>query len=200
MSKIVSIDFFSSDALELSKKLLGKIIARKINGKILRFRIVEVEAYLGLNDEACHSHKKNRQRSKSLPMYNRGGFSYVYLIYGIYHCFNVVAAPKGDPQSVLIRAVEPLDKEFELKTNGPGNLCKALGININLNNVDMIKSEEIWIENSDTADEDVIISSKRVNVGNSEDSHKFLRFYIYSNKFVSKIDKKREKYFLSNII
>ena len=75
--------------------------------------------------------------------------------------------------------------------------CKALRINSSLNNVDMVKSEEIWIENYDS-NEEIIISSKRVNVGDSEDSHKLLRFYIYSNKFVSKRDKEREKYLISN--
>jgi DNA-3-methyladenine glycosylase len=199
--RILDPGFFSTNALDLSKKLLGKIIVRKIGDKISRFKIVEVEAYLGLSDEACHSHSKNRQRSKSIPMYNRGGFTYVYLIYGIYNCFNVVAAPNGDPQSVLIRAVEPIEYEYEYKnlntkikkkdiqTNGPGKLCRFLEINTKLNNIDLLISDEIWLEDQTDVDYFEIVESKRVNIGRvGEYIDKLWRFYLSDNPFVSKID------------
>ncbi|WNE41312.1 MAG: Putative 3-methyladenine DNA glycosylase [Mycoplasmataceae bacterium] len=196
--RIIDSSFFSVDALLLSKKLLGKIIARKINDKIFRFRIVEVEAYLGLDDEACHSHKKNRQRGKATPMYRQGGFTYIYLIYGMYYCFNIVSAPDNDPQSVLIRALEPIEyKNFnfklekkEIHTNGPGKLCRFLQLSTKLNDINLITSDEIWLEDDLDIDYSQIVESKRVNIGNvGEYIDKPWRFYIKNNQFVSKIDK-----------
>ncbi|CAI2167672.1 18440_t:CDS:10 [Funneliformis geosporum] len=135
--------------VDLAQKLLGKILVRNINGQLIKVKIVETEAYDGKIDRACHAHQEN----------SRGGFAYVYLIYGMYYCFNITSSFKGDPQAVLIRAAEPLNhhtipvssqhdpkKKYHYYTNGPGKLCRALNIDISLNNVDLTTSDLIYLE------------------------------------------------------
>jgi DNA-3-methyladenine glycosylase len=164
--------FFSVDAVELSKKLLGKALVRNINGKISKFKIVETEAYIGTIDRACHAHLENKSRWKAKTLYKRGGHVYVYLIYGMYHCFNITSSIEGDPQGVLIRAVEPLEyktlnsenKKIQCYTNGPGKLCRFLNIDINLNNVDLTTSELIYLEDQFEIEENKIVVTKRINI------------------------------------
>lgn len=200
--RICDPNFFLVNALKLSRRLLGNILVRKIGNKISRFKIVEVEAYLGKVDKACHSHNKNKWRSKAIALYSRGGFTYVYLIYGIYYCFNVVASLEGDPQGVLIRALEPLDNSYAKEnstkisccpTNGPGKLCNFLKIDKSINNIDMTTSEFIWLEFNQGVWNSQVVASKRVNIKNAEEyKDKLWRFYLKESKFVSKKDKQKE--------
>ena len=110
-------------------------------------------------------------------MYNRGGCAYIYLIYGMYYCFNIVSSVKGDPQAVLIRAAEPLGhhtipvsflhderKKYHYYTNGPGKLCRALNIDISLNHTDLTTSDLIYLEDQSELSQDEIIATKRVNI------------------------------------
>jgi DNA-3-methyladenine glycosylase len=110
-------------------------------------------------------------------MYNRGGCAYIYLIYGKYYCFNIVSAFENDPQAVLIRAAEPLDrhtipvisqhderKKFHYYTNGPGKLCRALGIDISLNHTDLTTSDLIYLEDQSELSQNEIIATKRINI------------------------------------
>jgi DNA-3-methyladenine glycosylase len=105
-------------------------------------------------------------------LYKRGGHVYVYLIYGMYHCFNITSSIEGDPQGVLIRAVEPLEyktlnsenKKIQCYTNGPGKLCRFLNIDINLNNVDLTTSELIYLEDQFEIEENKIVVTKRINI------------------------------------
>lgn len=180
--------------------MLGKILVRKIDNKLIRVRIVETEAYMGLNDKACHAHQKNRSRKKANALYNRGGCAYVFLIYWIYFCFNITSSLAGDPQGVLIRAAEPLEqrtvsanshqngiKKYHYYTNGPGKLCRALKIDLSLNEVDLITSDLIYLEDQPTLSQDQIITAKRVNIDYAqEDKDKLWRFYIKDNPYVSK--------------
>ena len=108
-SHITNHNFFTIHATKLAQKLLGKILVQKINDQVIKVKIVETEAYMGLSDKACHSHWENRSRKKATAMYNQGGCAYIYLIYSMYYCFNIVSAKVEDPQAVLIRAAEPLD-------------------------------------------------------------------------------------------
>lgn len=101
-------NFFLVDGVTLAKNLLGKVLVRKIDNKILKARIVETEAYMGPLDKAAHSYK-NRRTNRTEPMFLEGGHIYIYLIYGMYHCFNISANKKDIPEAVLIRAVEPLE-------------------------------------------------------------------------------------------
>src|SRR3954447_25278062 len=97
-SRLTNPDFFTVNAVELAQKLLGKILVREINNHLIKVKIVETEAYMGLSDKACHSHSKNRSRKKSAALHNRGGCVYVFLIYYRYYCFNIASALEGDPQ------------------------------------------------------------------------------------------------------
>ncbi len=125
-AKPLSAEFFARDADRVAPDLLGCILKVQGEDGIRQARIVETEAYLGEHDLACHAAKGRTPRTESL--YGPAGTAYVYLVYGLHLLFNVVVAKEGDPQAVLIRAVEPLD--FADRTHGPGLLTRALGIDL----------------------------------------------------------------------
>lgn len=126
--------FYTVDAETLARRLLGCMLVTPGEDRPLRARIVETEAYVGEHDLACHAAKGRTKRTESL--YGPPGTAYVYLIYGMYHLFNVVASVAGDPQAVLVRAVEPLD--FEARTHGPGLLSRALDISLRHDRSDLV--------------------------------------------------------------
>ncbi len=103
-------------------------------------KIIEVEAYVGAEDKACHASKGRTQRTD--VMFGPGGVAYVYLIYGMYHCLNVVTEREEFPSAVLIRAIE-IDGEL---IDGPGRLCRALQIDRRLNRADLTTGELLWFE------------------------------------------------------
>lgn len=190
-------EFYLRDAVSVARDLLGKVIVKKReDGKIFSGRITEVEAYMGINDKASHSYK-NKKTKRTEVMYNIGGYSYVFLIYGMYECFNVVVSLENDPQAVLIRGIEPLkNKEIMMMerkvkkekdiSNGPGKLTKALGITKNDNGKDLVSNKEIWIEDDGYKVEN-IIETTRIGIDYAEeDALKPWRFYIKGNIFVSK--------------
>ncbi|CAG8640714.1 5149_t:CDS:1 [Racocetra fulgida] len=175
--RITDPNFFTVDAVELAQKLLGKILVRKINDQIIKVKIVETEAYMGLTDRACHSYQTNRPRKKAAALYNRGGCVYVFLIYYRYYCFNISSSWVGDPQGVLIRAVEPLDhhtipvishhdkkKKQHYHTNGPGKLCRALQIDLSLNHLDLTTNNLIYLEDQPLLTAEAIIATARINI------------------------------------
>ena len=190
-------EFYLGDAISVGKALLGKIIVKKRkNGEIFSGRITEVEAYMGINDKASHSYN-GRRTKRTEVMYKEGGYSYVFLIYGMYECFNVIVSTKEDPQAVLIRGLEPLNnketmfierkvkKEKDI-SNGPGKLTKALGITKEDNGEDLVLSENIWIEDDGYKVKD-IIETKRIGIDYAEEyALKPWRFYIKDNIFISK--------------
>ena len=105
---IINKDFYQKDAIEIAKGILGDYLIREIDGKKIKSMIVETESYIGSSDKACHAYNyKKTERTK--PLFEEGGISYVYFIYGLYHCLNIVTNVKDEPEAVLIRAVEPLD-------------------------------------------------------------------------------------------
>ena len=127
---------FSLPATELAPLLIGKILCRRTESEILRYRILETECYYGQVDSACHAHSGKTARNS--PLYLSGGHSYVYLCYGIHNLLNVVSGPEGHPEAVLIRGVE--------NYIGPGRLTKAMKIDRSLNEIDLTTSDELWIE------------------------------------------------------
>ncbi|MBK8883316.1 MAG: DNA-3-methyladenine glycosylase [Bacteroidales bacterium] len=132
-------DFFIRDVLDVAPDLLGKtIVIMSVDGVPGRYRVIEVEAYRGSEDKACHASKGRTARTE--VMYMEGGRLYVYLIYGMYWMLNVVAGAENDPQAVLIRGVENL--------NGPGKLTKKFGIDRTFYGEDLSKSDRIWFEES----------------------------------------------------
>ena len=108
---IINKEFYNRSALGIGCDLLGKVLVREVDGKILKSRIVETESYIGSIDKACHAYNGRRTKRTEI-LYEGAGVSYVYFIYGLYHCFNVVTNEKDIAEAVLIRAVEPLN-EFD---------------------------------------------------------------------------------------
>ncbi|MBA5851442.1 DNA-3-methyladenine glycosylase [Clostridium sp. cel8] len=196
-------DFYNRDTLKVAKELLGKILVHNINGKILSGKIVEVEAYKGITDKAAHSYG-GRRTKRTEVMYGICGISYVFMIYGMYNCFNITTEDKNIPNAILVRALEPIDNldimsfnrfnksynELSKKqkinlTNGPGKLCKALEIDRRLNNCDLCKNE-LYILDPEKYDF-TIESAKRIGIDYAEEAADYpWRFYIKDNIYVSK--------------
>ena len=133
--------FYSRDVLEVAPDLLGKTLVRKFDETtIIRCRITEAEAYRGKEDQACHASRGRTARTEI--MFHRGGFIYVYLIYGMYWMLNIVTGPPDEPQAVLVRG---LDDVF-----GPGRITKKLEINRSFYGEDLCHSNRLWIENNDS--------------------------------------------------
>ena len=132
--------YFNRPTLTVARSLIGKYLVRSIDGRMLAGKIVEVEAYVGPQDKACHASKGRTQRTD--VMFGPGGVAYVYLIYGMYHCLNVVTEREEFPSAVLIRAIE-IDGEL---IDGPGRLCRALQIDRRLNRMDLTTGESLWFE------------------------------------------------------
>lgn len=198
-------EYYFDNALILAKDLLGKVLVREVDGKVLKAKIVETEAYIGAIDKASHAYNgKRTERTETL--YHEGGVTYVYLIYGLYHCFNVITNRADIAEGVLIRALEPLNeldyianirygrdysklKKGEIKglTNGPGKLCISYSIDKKLNCKDLFVKGDIYIEDADNEDFS-IVETKRVGIDYAEEAKDFLwRFYIKDNMFVSKL-------------
>lgn len=175
--------FYDRAADTVAQQLLGKLLVHIIDGKPRIGKIVEAEAYMGEHDQAAHSCKGLTPRTQ--VMFGPPGFAYVYLIYGIYHCMNVVTEKEGKASAVLIRALEPI-ANLTARTQGPGLLCKAMQINKSLNAQDM-QSENFFIADN-TANETInIIKKPRIGVDYAGVwAKKLLRFYIEGNAYVSK--------------
>ncbi|OGY47997.1 MAG: hypothetical protein A3J65_00185 [Candidatus Buchananbacteria bacterium RIFCSPHIGHO2_02_FULL_45_11b] len=148
--------FYSQDTLKVAQNLLGKFLARKIGGKTIVGQITETEAYCGPNDLASHASRgplrsREARRGKTPRtelMFGQPGFWYIYLIYGMYYCLNVVTEKNEYPAAVLIRGVKPIaGLKPEVKTDGPGKLCRAFKIDKTLNGSPASGPKaEMWIE------------------------------------------------------
>lgn len=214
---ILNEKFYKKKTLDVAVDLLGKYLIHNINGKLVGGKIVETEAYTGVCDKGAHVYG-GKKTERVLPMYERAGTSYVYRIYGMYSCLNAITERQGDPQGVLIRAIEPLigldyisniryKKSFkELKkkeklnlTSGPSKLCIALNIDKRLNNILLFDNELFICELDDELkslfeieeeNTGAIIKSKRIGIDYAEEARDFLyRFYYKDNPYVSKKDK-----------
>ena len=118
--------FYEQPTLRVARDLLGKILVRHTSEGRLAGRIVETEGYVGPLDAA--SHARSGPGGRAALMFGEAGHAYVYLIYGMYDCFNVVTEREGYPAAILVRAVEPLDDAAGRRAGGPGLLCRALEI------------------------------------------------------------------------
>ncbi len=192
----LSRDFYLQDTLTVAHDLLGMRLVFVRDGIRLSGMIVETEAYLGEVDLACHSSKGKTKRTE--VMYGQAGHAYVYLIYGVYEMFNVVTRPKGHPEAVLVRGIEPLEsievmksnypsiKHHQKLTNGPGKLTKAFHITREYNGHDLLR-DPLFIESYKKVNHKEIAASKRIGLKCSKEwRDKEYRFYIKSNSFVSK--------------
>lgn len=127
----------------------------------MKAMITETEAYIGQDDLACHASKGRTPRTE--VMFGKPGHAYVYMIYGMYHCLNIVTEKKGLPAAVLIRAVS-IDSVEHKKTDGPGKLCKFLGIDKKINGWDVTKGEKMWVERGGKIDKNKIKAGKRIGI------------------------------------
>jgi DNA-3-methyladenine glycosylase len=176
--------FYNRDTIIVAKELLGKYLVHHYNGVKQVGRIVEVEAYLGPHDLAAHSSKGKTKRTE--VMFGPPGFAYVYMIYGMYFCMNVVTQEEGLASAVLIRAVEPIQHITD-KTKGPGLLCKAMQIDKKLQGADLL-GDSLYITHP--PEDSRIVSVKKARIGVHYAKHwakRLLRFYIKNNEFISKL-------------
>jgi len=183
----------SASALDLAPRLLGALIVRQSPEGIRIGRIVETEAYLP-DDPASHSFKGPTPRCRT--MFGRAGLAYVYRIYGIHHCLNLVTGPEGWGEAVLIRALEPLsgldlmrtargslDTRDAALTNGPGKLCQALGIDTTFDGEDLLASDRLSIMKGDAPPER-IVAKPRIGITQAADLP--WRFLLEGNHHVSR--------------
>ena len=210
-------DFFQQDAINLAKDILGKYLIREYDGKQIVSKIVETEAYMGVNDKAAHVYG-DKKTDRTMPLYLDGGHIYVYLIYGMYYCLNISANKENIPECVLIRAIEPVKgieeicenrykknysnlSTYQKKniSNGPGKLCMALNIDKSLNFKSILGNElyisDFYYEEGKKVfadDKFEIEIDKRINIDYAEEAKDYLwRFYIKDNKYVSVINKNK---------
>ena len=184
---IIDKEFYNRSAIDVANDLLGKVLVREVDGRILKGKIVETESYIGAIDKACHAYN-GRRTKRTEVLYSDCGVAYVYFIYGLYHCFNVVTNEKDVAEAVLIRAIEPLNEFDYIKklTNGPYKLCLAYLIDKDLNGDKLYEQGKIYLEESEENDFE-IVKTKRIGIDYAEEAKDFLwRFYIKDNDFVSK--------------
>ncbi len=175
-------EFYARPALTVAADLLGCwLVHDRPNGR-LDGRIVEVEAYVGTDDLASHASRGRTNRTS--VMFGPPGHVYVYLIYGMYNCFNVVTDTDGEAGAILVRALEP-GLGVEQRTDGPGRLCRALDINRSHNGLDLTASP-IWIEQRPGLAVEKIATSPRIGVDYAgEWAAQPYRLYLPSSRHVS---------------
>lgn len=180
---MLSRSFYDRDTVQVAHELLGKHLVHVVSGVERVGRIVEVEAYLGPHDLAAHSARGMTRRTR--VMFGPPGHAYVYLIYGVHWCMNVVTQPEGHASAVLLRAVEPV-KNIVGRTQGPGLLCKAMGIDGRLNGHDLL-STDLHIVDAPQRSPVKIVKRARIGVDYAGAwARRLLRFYIHGNTFVSR--------------
>lgn len=197
MPKLPLAFYQQEDVVSVAKQLLGKMLFTNIGGVLTGGIITETEAYDGVVDKACHAYG-GRNTNRTATMFLGGGITYVYLCYGIHHLLNVVSGEEGNPQAVLIRAIEPkigieamlvrrkMEKLAPRITSGPGALSQALGIDKQLN-AKNLSADEIWIDDAKPYKDKEIIATTRIGVAYAQEHALWpFRFYIRGNKYVSK--------------
>ncbi len=203
-------EYFSTSAERLARRLLGASLVRVFaDGVRVSGRIVETEAYCGFPDRGSHAYG-GRRTARNESMYAGPGIAYVYFTYGMHYCVNVVCGMAGRPLAVLLRAIEPvegLERMRELRgggrtgarqrserdlCSGPGKLCQALGIDRKLDGIDLVESEELFLElpavgrRGEGPGLGRIRRTARIGLGNAgEWTHRPLRWLLWGNPFVS---------------
>ncbi len=193
-------DFYLREAALVAPELLGKLLVHRTSEGVASGMIVEVEAYSGAIDRGAHSYL-NKRTPRTEIQFGEGGYAYVYSIYGMHCCFNVVTNKSDIPEVVLVRALEPVDgidlmmsrrgtqDPLEL-CSGPGKLCSALGIS-KANYGDNLCGGTLFIEERMAVLPNEIAVSPRVNIDYAGEDAKLLwRYFIKDSKFVSKVPKK----------
>jgi DNA-3-methyladenine glycosylase len=175
--------FYDRDTVDVAHELLGKLLVHTTDGIERIGRIVEVEAYLGPHDLAAHSARGLTPRTR--VMFGPPGHAYVYLIYGMYHCMNVVTQAEGTASAVLLRALEPV-ANVDGRTQGPGLLCRAMRIDGQANGRDLL-SDDFYIAAEETPARIAIVKRPRIGVDYAGHwARRLLRFYVRGNRYVSR--------------
>ena len=189
--------FFTRDTLTVARELLGRRLVRVLDGARLSGRIVEVEAYVGDGDQACHASRGRTRRNAT--MFGPPGHAYVYFVYGMHHCFNVVTEREGYPAAVLIRALEPLEGLDMMRarrdgrpdvqlTSGPARLCQALGIDRRFDGADLCAPDVLlFIEEDAGVPDEAVATGPRIGVrGDAVALSAPWRLYIRGSHHVSR--------------
>jgi len=169
MSARLSSEFFRRDVLEVAPDLVGKMLVRRFDdGRVERYRIIETEAYRGMEDRACHASKGRTPRTE--VMFQEGGKVYVYFIYGMYWLLNLVTGTEGEASAVLIRGIEGFP--------GPGRVGRALGLDRSFYGEDLSISSRIWVEDGEPVPK--IKTATRIGIAYAGDEwvDKLWRFYL----------------------
>jgi DNA-3-methyladenine glycosylase len=176
--------FYDRQCLKVAEELLGRVLVRRIGDRTLRGAIVEVEAYAGRNDLGSHASRGKTNRTSI--MFGPPGFAYIYLIYGMYHCLNVVADHEGEPAAVLIRALQPFEGLDEA-TDGPGKLCRALQIDRSLLGIDMTSEGPLFVSDELALPDFQVATGPRVGIDYAgEWALKPWRLWVERNPYVSR--------------
>jgi len=175
---ILSEEFYARPTVDVAQDLLGKIIVRKVDSIVLSGMIIETEAYCHTNDPASHAFCGKTKRNSA--MFGPVGHAYVYLSYGIHHCFNIVAKDTLDAGAVLIRSIKPISdiaqfkhhrKNSDLKNlaNGPGKLTQALKITLAENHKNLMTDSDLFIQDGIAVEKNQIRSHYRVGISKGRD-------------------------------
>jgi DNA-3-methyladenine glycosylase len=189
--QILPWEFYAQEAAVVARQLLGKQLIRETAEGVMAGMIVETEAYRSHDDPGCHAARGKTDRNA--PMFERGGLAYVYFIYGMHHCFNVVTGPEGKGEAVLIRALAPLQgiplmmknrrqEKVPQLCNGPGKLCQAFGIDMDVNCWNL-QQKPLYIVRG----EDIRNVTVTTRIGLTRGSHLLLRYYSTGSPFVSRV-------------
>ncbi len=187
--------FYARDVVTLARDLLGRVLVRQSESGRLSGIIVETEAYGGAEDAASHGFRGATNRNRS--MFGPPGHAYVYRIYGIHHCLNLVGASDGTASAVLIRALRPLEGRDMMSrrrrrpapelTNGPGKVAQALGIDLSLDGADLCGGAPLWVEDGCPLPDDLVLSGPRVGLGADEPARRRpWRFAVQGEAYVSR--------------
>jgi DNA-3-methyladenine glycosylase len=181
----LSLSFYDRPALVVARELLGKVLVLQEGGQRRSGRIVETEAYVGAHDLACHAAKGRTARTEVL--FGPPGRAYVYLVYGMHHCFNVVTEPEGTAAAVLVRGLEPIEGlAVGARTDGPGKLCKVMGITLEHNREDLL-GPRVFLEDGPGIPERRVQRGPRIGVDYSGAwAKKPYRLWIRGSSHVSR--------------
>ncbi|HEY9723958.1 MAG TPA: DNA-3-methyladenine glycosylase [Oscillatoriaceae cyanobacterium] len=182
-------DELAIDTREAARRLLGAYLVRELDGEMLVGRIVETEAYLGAGDPGSHAARGETPRCRA--MFGPPGRAYVYRIYGVHHCFNVVTEPEGTGAAVLVRALEPIQGEAVMRarrgsealTNGPGRICQALGIDRALDGVDLTRRGPLYLLHGEAPQEAIATTTR---IGLTQGAELPLRYILPAHPWLSR--------------
>ncbi|SHO52651.1 DNA-3-methyladenine glycosylase [Anaerocolumna xylanovorans] len=188
-------EFYRQDGVALAKALLGKVLVHNTEQGIVKGIIVETESYMGVIDAAAHSYKGKKDGRCNIQ-YNEGGYAYIYMIYGMYYCMNIVANAEGVPEVVLLRALEPAEgiplmekrrsnAKRKALLSGPGKLCQAMGIGKENYGIDLC-GDQLYVEEPEEKADFEIEASRRINIDYAGEAKDYLwRFTIKDSPYVS---------------